>query len=67
MEKFLKNHKLTEKYNYGGDCFLIEVSDKSNKLIDDLYCFSIYDVLRVTGYYLVPDENFRYKIKVTKI
>lgn len=66
MENFLKEHKLTKSRNYGGDCFLIEVSDSSGKQIDELFCYCIFDVLRVTRYYIAPDGRFWYTVKVTK-
>lgn len=67
MEKFLEHHNLTKSHNYMGDCYLVQVEDQCGNEIDELYCYCIFDVLRVTRYYLAPDGRFWYTIKVTKV
>lgn len=67
MEKFLQNNKLTKDEYNGREFFRIEVKDQSDVLIDELVCYCIFDVQRVTAFYLKPEGRFWYTVKTTKL
>lgn len=67
MEKFLQNHSITKGLSDGGDCFLIVVTDESNRQVEAVFCYCMFDVLRVIRYYIQPDGKLLYAVTVTKV
>ena len=67
MEKFLKNHKLADDGHNANKCYLIEVFNECEKMVDMLHAYCFLDVMRVTAYYLETDERFWYAVKTTKL
>lgn len=65
MEKFLKNHKRTKESHESFECYLIEVFDKCDEIVDVFYVYCIIDVLRVQKYYLNSRARFWWTVKVT--
>lgn len=67
MEKFLKNHKLTKDAHNSFECYLIEVFDKCEDMVDvfEVYCW--IDILRVQKYYLNSRSQYWWSVKVTQM
>lgn len=65
MEKFLQNHKLTKDENNSRECYLIEVFDKCDDMVEVFKVFCMFDVLRVQKYYLSSRAQFWWAVKVT--
>lgn len=66
MEKFLQIHKLLDDGHESDECYLIEVFNEREQMVDMLHAYCVLDLVRVQKYYLKQDENFWYYVKVTK-
>lgn len=67
MQKFLQNHKLTKDGHNSFECYLIEVFDKCEDMVDvfEVYCW--IDVLRVQKFYLNSRSQYWWTVKVTQM
>ena len=66
MEKFLQNHKLVDDGHNSDECYLIEVFNEREQMVDMLHSYCFLDLLKVQMYYLEQNERFWYTVKVTK-
>ena len=66
MEKFLQKHKLSDDGRYANECYLIEVFNECEEMVDMLHAYCFLDLLRVQDYYLRLDRILWYTVKVTK-
>lgn len=67
MEKFLQNHKLTIEEQNTNECYLIEVYDKCEDIVEFFHAHCWIDVLRVQKYYLSDRAQFWWTVRVTRV
>ena len=67
MEKFLQRHRLTKEALDASECYVVEIADQCEKVIDVVHVYCMVDVLRIQKYYLCNPMKFWWSVKVTLI
>lgn len=66
MEKFLQKHELSDDGHNTDECYLIEVFNECEDMVDMIHAYCFLDLIRIQNYYLGAFERFWYTVKVTK-